>query len=98
MDYNEGDTCIPDDFFQLNCTTDRIQCVYVSYGFVDETFQEYFTIEWSHRLAQFLSEKSWLIHIFNLFIIYWFIAFSIALEEMVLACTFASRFLLLRFV
>jgi hypothetical protein len=91
FDYNEGDDCNPDDFSQLQCTTDRIQCVYVSYGFVDQTFQNYLNTIWSHRLAQFLSEHPWFIHIFNLFTIYWLIAFAVALEEMILACTFACK-------
>ncbi|CAF0825900.1 unnamed protein product [Rotaria sordida] len=83
------DNCNPDNFSQLNCSIDRIRCVYVSYGFVDETFENYFNTIWSHRLSQFFSQHSWLINIFNIFIIYWLLALTIALEEMVLACTFA---------
>ncbi len=90
-DYSEGDRCNPDEFLQLNCAIDRIRCVYVTYGFVDETFEDYFDSIWSHRIAQFLSQHSWFINIFNLFIIYWLIAFTVALEEMVLACTFACK-------
>ncbi|CAM4933205.1 unnamed protein product [Rotaria socialis] len=92
FDFNEGDNCNPDDFSQLNCATDRIRCVYASYGFGDETFTGYFNIIWSHRLAQFLSRYSWFINIFNIFMIYWLLAFMIALEEMILACTFASYY------
>ncbi|CAF4856483.1 unnamed protein product [Rotaria sp. Silwood1] len=92
LDYNEGDNCNPDHFLQLNCSIDRIRCVYVSYGFVDETFENYLNTVWSHRLSQFLSQYSWLVNIFNIFIIYWLLAFTIALEEMVLACTFASYY------
>ena len=91
-DYNEGDRCDPEEFVQFNCTIARIQCIYVSYGFVDETFENYFNEIWSHRVAQFLSQHSWLVHIFNIFIIYWLLAFTIALEEMILACTFACKF------
>jgi hypothetical protein len=91
LDYNEGDNCNPDEFAQLNCSIDRIQCVYVSYGFVDETFGDYFNSVWSHRFSQFLSQHSWLVNIFNIFIIYWLLAFIVALEEMVLACTFACK-------
>ena len=91
FDYNEGDNCFPDDFARLNCTTDRIRCVYVSFGFVDEMFEEYLDSIWSHRFAEFLSKKSWLVNIFNIFMIYWLIAFAIAFEEMVLACTFACE-------
>lgn len=91
FDHNEGDTCNPDDFVRLNCSTDRIRCVYVSYGFADESFEHYFNRIWSHRLAQFLNRYSWLVHIFNIFIIYWLLAFIMALEEMVLACTFVCK-------
>ncbi|CAF1136138.1 unnamed protein product [Adineta steineri] len=92
LDYHEGDSCNLDEFTQLNCTIDRIQCVYVSYGFVDETFQHYLNSIWSHRFAQFLSEHSWLVNIFNIFMIYWLLAFTIALEQMILACTFVSYY------
>ncbi|CAF2068804.1 unnamed protein product [Rotaria magnacalcarata] len=70
FDFNEGDNCNPDDFSQLNCATDRIRCVYASYGFGDETFTGYFNTTWSHRLAQFLRRYSWFINIFNIFMIY----------------------------
>ena len=91
VDYHEGDHCSPDEFAQFNCAIDRIRCVYVSYGFVDETFEHYFNSIWSHRFAQFLSEHSWLVNISNIFIIYWLLAFTLALEEMILACTFACK-------
>ncbi|CAF3017602.1 unnamed protein product [Rotaria sp. Silwood2] len=41
LDYNEGDNCNSDDFSQLNCSIDRIRYVYISYDFVDETFENY---------------------------------------------------------
>lgn len=91
FDYNEGDHCDPDEFARLTCSTDRIRCVYVSFGFLDETFGHYFNSAWSHRLAEFLSKKSWLVNIFNIFMVYWLLAFTFALEEMVLACTFACE-------
>ncbi|CAF0975225.1 unnamed protein product [Adineta ricciae] len=92
VDYREGDSCTPDDFAQLNCSVDRIRCVYVSYGFTDETFTAYMDSVWSHRLAQFLSQHPWIVNIFSVFIIYWLLAFIVALEEMILACTFASYY------
>lgn len=93
LDYYEGDNCNPDEFAQLSCSIDRIQCIYVSYGFVDKTFEDYFNSVWSHHFAQFLSEHSWFVNIFNIFIIYWLLAFTVAFEEMVLACTFACKLL-----
>jgi hypothetical protein len=91
FDYHEADRCYPDEFARLNCSTDRIQCVYVSYGFHDKTFERYVDTVWSRRLAKFLNENSNLFNLFNIFMIYWLIAFSQALERMILACTFFGR-------
>ena len=91
FDYNEGDPCSMDEFAQLNCTTDRIGCVFVSFGFLDETFTPYFDSVWSHRLADFLSRRSWVVNLFNIFMTYWLLAFTVATEEMILACTFAGE-------
>jgi choline transporter-like protein 2/4/5 len=76
-----GDSCTPATF---NNQSQNVSCTFYRYGYGDP-----FNSAESSEVIKFLSNYEWLPQLYNLFMLYWFQAFIVGFNQMVLAGCFA---------